>query len=305
MVNSEGPNDKSIQAMTAEQAELYERIQAFSLDKPDAQLSFSNRLARDNGWPLQYARQAIEEYKKFAFLAVVAGHPVTPSDQVDQVWHLHLTYTRSYWEEFCSQVLRTPLHHDPTLGGEAENQKFDDWYSKTLESYEQFFEVKPPLEIWSTLEDRFGRDLQFVRINAQQNWVLPKLQVQKGAAASTAILSTLMLSGCYIGSVENNINPVAGTLLAVICIAAAFGVIRFLVGIIDFIKNPSRPRIGTGWGGSSCGTAGCGGWSSGWGDSSSHSSGGHSSGDSGSSDGGCGSGGCGGGGCGGGGCGGG
>jgi hypothetical protein len=302
MVNSKESTGGDIQTMTAEQAELYERIQAFSLNQPDAQLSFSKRLARDNGWSLQYARQVIEEYKKFAFLAVVAGHPVTPSDQVDQAWHLHLTYTRSYWEEFCSQVLRTPLHHEPTLGGETENQKFDDWYSKTLESYERFFKTKPPVAVWSTPDDRFGRDLHFVRINTQQNWVLPKLQVQRGAAASAAILSTSILGGCYIGSSENNINPLAGALLAVMVIAAAFGGIRFLVGIVDFIKNPSRPRIGGGWDGGGCGTTGCGGWND---------SGGHSSGDSGSSDGsscggsGCGGGGCGGGGCGGGGCGGG
>lgn len=283
MVNSEGLTDNSIQAITAEQAELYERIQAFSLDQPDAQLLFSKLLARDNGWSLQYARRVIEEYKKFAFLAVVAGHPVTPSDQVDQVWHLHLSYTRSYWEEFCSKVLQTTLHHDPTQGGEAENQKFDDWYSKTLESYERFFGTKPPVESWSTPKDRFGRDLYFVRINTQQNWVLPKLQIQKGAAASATILSTLMLSGCYIGSSENNINP----LLAAICTAAVFGGIRFIVEIVNSIKNPSFPRIRGDWGGSGCGTAGYGGWGD---------SGGHSSGDSGSSDGGgCGGGGCGGG----------
>lgn len=292
MVNSEGLASTGVQAMNTEQTELYERIHAFSLDKPDAQLSFSKRLARDNGWSLQYARQAIEEYKKFAFLAVAAEHPVTPSDQVDQVWHLHLTYTRSYWDEFCLKILQTPLHHDPTLGGETENRKFDDWYSKTLESYERFFGVKPPLEIWSTPKDRFGRDLYFVRVNTQQNWVLAKLQAQKAATTSISILFTLILSGCYIGSPENNINPFAGILLAVICATAAFGVIRFLVGIAEFIKNPSPPRIGGDWSSNGDGSAGCGGWGSGWawGDSSGH------SGDSGGSDGGSG---CGGGGCGG------
>jgi hypothetical protein len=294
MVNSEELDSKNVQSMNIEKRELYERIQSFSLDKANAQLSFSKRLARDNGWTLQYARQVISEYKKFAFLAVAAGHPVTPSDQVDQVWHLHLTYTRSYWEEFCSEILQTPLHHDPTLGGQAENQKFDDWYSETLESHERILGAKPPIEIWSTPKDRFGRDLYFVRINTQQNWVLPKLQVQKGAAASIAVLFTLILSGCYVGSAESNSNPFAEILLAVICVAAAFGAIRFLIGIVDFMKNPSRPRIGESWGDSGCGSAGCGGW--GWSDSD-----GHSSGDFGSS--GCGGGGCGGGG--GGGCGGG
>ena len=67
---------------------LYQRLQGFSLVEPDSQLSFSQRLARDNGWSLSYAQRAIAEYKKFAFLSVVAGHPVTPSDQIDRVWHL-------------------------------------------------------------------------------------------------------------------------------------------------------------------------------------------------------------------------
>ena len=293
MVDSEGSISKGVPLMSTEQAELYERIQAFSLDKQNAQLSFSKRLARDNGWSIQYAQQVIEEYKKFAFLAVVAGHPVTPSDQVDQVWHLHLTYTRSYWDKFCSEVLQTPLHHDPTLGGEAENQKFDDWYSKTLESYERFFGTEPPVEIWSTPEDRFGRDLHFVRLNTQQNWVLPKLQVQKGAVTSAVVLSTLMLSGCYVGSAESSLNP-SGVLLLIFCFAAAaYGAIRTFAGILDFIKNPSRSRIGGGW---SSGNWGVGDDGSGWNWWSSDS---HHSGGTGGSDGGGGGGG-GGGGCGGG-----
>ena len=117
--------------MNVQQAELYQRIQAFSLDDPDANLAFSKRLARDNAWNAQYTQRVIEEYKKFTFLAVVAGHPVTPSDQVDQVWHLHLIYTHSYWEEFCPNVLQIPLHHGPTRGGRSEHNKFNDWYSKT------------------------------------------------------------------------------------------------------------------------------------------------------------------------------
>ncbi|MEO1295024.1 MAG: hypothetical protein AAFW75_04335 [Cyanobacteria bacterium J06636_16] len=114
--------------MNSEQGELYEKIQTFTIDRPDVEFPFSQRLARDNNWSLDYAEQAIDEYKKFIFLSVAAGHPVTPSDQVDQVWHLHLTYTRSYWGDLCQQILPEPLHHDPTLGGDAEDDKFWDWY---------------------------------------------------------------------------------------------------------------------------------------------------------------------------------
>jgi hypothetical protein len=190
--------------MNSQQVELYQRLQAFSFDQLDAQLPFSKRLARDNRWSLEYTQRVIEEYKKFTFLAVVAGHPVTPSDQVDQVWHLHLTYTRSYWQEFCPKVLQMPLHHEPTRGGSSEQLKFNDWYSRTLESYECFFGEVPPADIWSSPKIRFGRDLHFVRINTQQNWVVPNLaclsliKVQPSQLAIFSLLFTLifLIAGC-------------------------------------------------------------------------------------------------------------
>jgi hypothetical protein len=189
--------------MNVQQAKLYQRLQAFSLDKPDADLPFSKRLARDNGWSAKYTQRVIEEYKKFTFLAVAAGHPVTPSDQVDQVWHLHLTYTHSYWDEFCPNVLQTPLHHGPTRGGRNEHNKFNDWYSKTLASYEHFFGQAPPPDIWSPPHIRFGRDIHFVRVNTQQNWILPKrpvelpkLRIARSPIAVLLFLLTVTVTGC-------------------------------------------------------------------------------------------------------------
>lgn len=163
--------------MNSQQTELYNRLQTFSLDQPGAQFSFSQRLAQENCWLFAYTCRVIEEYKKFAFLAVAAGHPVTPSDQVDQVWHLHLTYTRSYWETFCPKILQTPLHHEPTQGGGAEHGKFVDWYTNTLARYRQFFGETPPKDIWPIPGERFGQELEFVRVNLQRNWLLPKLTI--------------------------------------------------------------------------------------------------------------------------------
>lgn len=184
--------------MGFQQAELYQRIQQFSLDAIDANLPFSHRLARDNGWTLDYAQRVIEEYKKFAFLAIVAGHPVTPSDQVDQVWHLHLLYTQSYWNEFCPNGLQTPLHHNPTKGGQQERGKFNDWYSGTLQSYETIFQQLPPADIWSPPHVRFGRELSFVRVNTQQHWILPKPDlswISQRLHRWLVVLSSLLLFG--------------------------------------------------------------------------------------------------------------
>ena len=99
-------------AMTSEQQRLYERIRTFQFDEGQAVFPFSARLARDNGWSAGFAARVVTEYRRFVFLAVAVGHPVSPSDQVDQVWHLHLLYTESYWPgfPFCQpdQGLHTP-----------------------------------------------------------------------------------------------------------------------------------------------------------------------------------------------------
>jgi len=58
-------------------------------------LPFEARLARENGWCRAYTQRVIVEYKRFVYLAMTAGHVVTPSEEVDHAWHMHLTYTRS------------------------------------------------------------------------------------------------------------------------------------------------------------------------------------------------------------------
>jgi hypothetical protein len=159
--------------MTPEQAQLWQKLRYFEIDDTRAALPFSVRLARDNGWTHDFALRAIDEYKKFLLLAATLPHPVTPSDEVDQVWHLHLLYTRSYWDELCGKILCTPLHHGPTRGGAAERGKFNDWYNYTLEKYGEVFSHPPPKDIWPSAEIRF-RLINFIRVNTDTHWIVPK-----------------------------------------------------------------------------------------------------------------------------------
>ena len=87
---------------------------------------------------------------------MTAGHEVTPSDEVDQAWHLHLTYTRSYWDGLCDAVLGRALHHGPTKGGQAEGDRFENQYERTLASYRAAFGEEPPEDIWPPSAVRFG-----------------------------------------------------------------------------------------------------------------------------------------------------
>ena len=124
-------------------SDLWKRLDKFEFDSGTPSFGFADRLARENGWTKAEAERAIFEYKRFLYLAMTAGHPVTPSESVDQVWHLHLTYTQSYWNSLCKEVLGKPLHHNPTEGGSQERVKFQDWYSRTLESYRTCFGEEP------------------------------------------------------------------------------------------------------------------------------------------------------------------
>src|SRR6476620_1639982 len=100
--------------MLPEEQLLWHKLEMFSLDESSASFCFSDRLAKENGWSKAYALQVIEEYKKFLFLCCATTTGVTPSDPVDQAWHLHLTYTCSYWIDLCKHKLGQDVQHNPT-----------------------------------------------------------------------------------------------------------------------------------------------------------------------------------------------
>lgn len=136
--------------------------------------SFTSRLAGEQGWSHAFAARAVVEYKRFICLAMMAGHPVTPSEAVDQVWHLHLVYTKSYWQKLCRDVLGRDLHHEPTRGGTDEGEKFTGWYLKTLESYQRIFDEPAPAEIWPDAKSRFAVSTSPGWVDRSRYWLIPK-----------------------------------------------------------------------------------------------------------------------------------
>ena len=176
-------------------SELWTRIDAFQLDDPEATLSFSARLARENVWSLDYASRVIEEYKRFVYLAATSGQVIVPSDQVDQAWHQHLVYTRSYWDELCADVLGKPLHHGPTRGGQRELVRHEDLYDKTLQRYEEEFGESPPEDIWPTTHERFRQSSASVRVDRGRYWILPRITTRAVAPAACAGVAIFPAAG--------------------------------------------------------------------------------------------------------------
>ncbi len=238
--------------MDRRQTDLWNKLQTFEFDDAASSLTYSKRLARENAWTLAYAKKVIEEYRRFIFLMMEAGHPVTPSDEVDQAWHLHMVYTRSYWDDLCEGVLGRSLDHGPTTGGEAEDDKYEDWYEKTLESYERLFGEKPPREVWPSAKERFAG--RYVRVDTRRHWVVGT----KGLAHSVMWM-TAMIIGCVITAIiATNTRSHSGFMVLIMAGLIAAGLIGSFIFLWPqaFAGHRTQANGGTGCSGAVFG-AGC------------------------------------------------
>lgn len=152
---------------------VWQRISVHMFPQASRGCGFSDRLACEQGWSPAQAAAAIEEYRRFCFLAVVEAEVMCPSHQVDMVWHLHMTYTRDYWTRWCGEVLQTPLHHEPSRGGPNELTLHRERYAQTLARYEAWFGA-PPIDCWPGTQQRFDRPGRYRAVDTTRVWLLPK-----------------------------------------------------------------------------------------------------------------------------------
>lgn len=135
--------------------ELFLRIEAWPLAEALAPKGFEDSLADENGWTRGFASRVTTEYRRFLHLTQVAGHPVSPSREVDAAWHLHLTRTRGY-REMCETLFGRFVNHDPSSGGAGQTEQFARLYEQTLASYRRVFGCEPPADIWPPAAARFA-----------------------------------------------------------------------------------------------------------------------------------------------------
>lgn len=154
---------------------LWTAIRSFPLDDPEADLSFTRRLARDHLWTDDFAARVVAEYRRFLYLMATGTETVTPSEAVDEAWHLHLSYTRSYWDELCGRIVGRPLHHDPTRGGEDERDRFRAAYALTLSRYRDTFRAPAPADIWPDADTRFAVAGGYRTVALRDHWIMRRL----------------------------------------------------------------------------------------------------------------------------------
>jgi len=243
--------------ITLRNPELWRRIESFQIDDGTPSLTFAARLARENGWSVSFAERVVEEYKRFVYLAMTAGHRVTPSEHVDQAWHLHMLYTESYWDRLCGEVLPRALEHAPTKGGGSEDAKFDDWYARTKVAYEREFGAMPPRDVWPESEVRFGHDLQWRRVNTADCWVVPKRAGRTLVSVLGMIfVGVIMLALVLTPTVHPNVKTIA------VIVGAIMIVVLLVLGATwsaIAVRSQARGRGTTDGGCGGCGGGGCGG----------------------------------------------
>jgi hypothetical protein len=262
--------------MKFEEDRLWQALGAMRIEAEGSPLTFVDKLAREEGWSRARAAAVAGEYRRFLYLAATSPNPVTPSQDVDRAWHLHLTYSRHYWDVLCGKILGKPLHHDPGDGSVADAAGHREQYRATLALYRDTFASPAPAAIWPD-------PAATPRPPAPRRRPL----LASGAAAGAALL----VAACSTAVGPGGSSPGNTTLT----FFAVFGGLLILALILrQFIGRKGRGEGG----GGDCGGGSCSGGSY-YGGDSSPSSGSDSGSSGGGSDGGgssCGGGGCGGGG---------
>jgi hypothetical protein len=157
-----------------EQTRLWQQLCDLEITPPEQAWTFEARLAQENGWGLDRVLAVVQEYKKFLFLLLTVQYPVTPSEDVDTAWHLHLLYTRNYWDNLCAKIAGRPIHHVPSTGGSHDDQRYRLQYTETMEHYTKVFGVSPPPDIWPSVEERFSNKSDKRWVDATKYLLIPR-----------------------------------------------------------------------------------------------------------------------------------
>jgi hypothetical protein len=130
------------------QPDMWEKITELFGGTDACTKAFADKISRKHACSKRYALKAVEEYKKFLYLAVISDFHVTPSQAIDKVWHEHILFTKGY-RTFCDEVIAYNLHHHPELVPiEEQTEIYHAQYISTIELYIQEFGILPPKSIW-------------------------------------------------------------------------------------------------------------------------------------------------------------
>ncbi len=176
--------------------------------------AYRTRLQDEAGIQAAEHDDLIREYLRFAYLSWTTPDGATPSKAVDEAWHTHILFTRSYIG-FCEAARGSYLHHQPGDGGDEDKARFREAYHRTLDRYLAEFGT-PPARWWP--DERTVRAAPEAAVKAQPGTsYLAEKAVAAGvvfglpvtivggtgfaiAGPGTFFFSTCLAIGCAIGA---------------------------------------------------------------------------------------------------------
>ena len=124
---------------------LWLKLSLMNLQGQQGLAPFMDMIQKQMGISGDMAQRVVEEYRKFLFLAMRAGHQVIPPGAINDAWMLHMQNAQNYWEQLGQMITEKPV------AGGFEPKAFaamSDPWAATLASYERIFGMKPPMDIW-------------------------------------------------------------------------------------------------------------------------------------------------------------
>lgn len=71
------------------------------------------RYARRNNVTVEYADHLFEECKRFLVTGAIMRRPISPSKELDEMWHHFILHTSAY-ADWCEKFVGHFVHHNPT-----------------------------------------------------------------------------------------------------------------------------------------------------------------------------------------------
>lgn len=107
-----------------------------------------NKIKATQKWSDTHAFHVKEEFDNFLILKTV-NDDISPSDDIDLLWHQLILDTRGY-REYCNLLCHQFIDHYPQGAEDQRSRKIR--LKKTFDLYKNLFEKEPPIEIWGLVE---------------------------------------------------------------------------------------------------------------------------------------------------------
>ena len=164
-----------------------------------------------------HVQEKIKEFKRFVILKAlyrdVNASILSPSYQVDQVWHGLLQFPLDYIR-LCDAILPVDaptrvIDHNPFGSDDVEAQAKR--YEKTLEAYALFYRQDPPSKFWEALESVANPVARFAELapDPVANFVAPSSEPEPNPAPRSSTLR----SGSKRKSSDQGAKPVDSKVL--------------------------------------------------------------------------------------------